>query len=155
MSVAVSLRASFEEDHIGDNMEYKVGVSAVTPPLHERECTLSIASENSSVCRDEFFSLEDNSDFRTRSSMDIDKNISFVKVVVRAAVFDDSNVEADIMSESLALGSSLGDETVVRSVLIPATTVLHQLLLEKWVSGTVGRGVFELDYTFVSLRNNR
>ncbi|KAL5064513.1 hypothetical protein RYX36_026250 [Vicia faba] len=131
--ISAGIFICFEEDHIGDNMEDKVGVSAVTPPLHERECTLSIANENSSLCRDEFFSLEDNSDFRTRSSMDIDKNISSVKVVVRAVVFDDSNVEADILSESLALGSSLGDETVVRSILIPATIVIHQLLLEQWI----------------------
>ncbi|XP_058786063.1 protein phosphatase 2C 53-like [Vicia villosa] len=112
--------------------------------------TLSIASENSSVCGDEFFSSEDNSDFRTRSSMDsmdIDKNISSVEVVTRAAVFDNSNAEEDIISEPLAVASSLGDETGVRSVPVPTTAVLHQLPLEKGVSGTVGRSVFELDCT--------
>lgn len=124
--------------------------------------TLSIASENSSVCGDEFFSSEDNSDFRTRSSMDsmdIDKNISSVEVVARVAAFEDSNVEADIMSEPLAVASSLGDETGVRSVPVPTTAVLHQLPLEKGVSGTVGRSVFELNCTplwgFTSLCGKR
>ncbi|KAL5074579.1 hypothetical protein RYX36_013563 [Vicia faba] len=125
--------------------------------------TLSIASENSSVCGDEFFSSEDNSDFRTRSSMDsmdIDnKNISSVEVVARAAVFDDSNVEADIISEPVAVASSFGDETGVRSVRMPTTAVLYQLPLEKGVSGTVGRSVFELDCTplwgFTSLCGKR
>lgn len=187
-----------EEDHIDDNLDDEVGVSAVTPPLHGREgeilllnmisqgsdellvpevdeddslslegdpiiySTLSIASENSSVCGDEFFSSEDNSDFRTRSSMDsmdIDKNISSVEVVASAAVFDDSNLEADIMSEPLAAAPSLGDETGVRSVPRPTTAVLHQPPLEKGVGGTVGRSVFELDCTplwgFTSLCGKR
>ncbi|CAK8568445.1 unnamed protein product [Lathyrus sativus] len=187
-----------EEDHIGNNLEGEVGVSAVAPPLHGREgdilllnmlsqgsdellapevdeddslsldgdpiiySTLSIASENSSVCGDEFFSSEDNSDFRTRSSidsMDIDKNISSVEVVASSAVFDDSNLEADIMSEPLAVALSLGDETGVRSVPVPTAAVLHQLPLEKGVGGTVGRSVFELDCTplwgFTSLCGKR
>jgi protein phosphatase 2C len=120
--------------------------------------TLSVTSENGSVCGDEFFSAEDNLYFRAKSSMDIDKNISSVEIVARAAVFDKSNVEADIMSEPLAVALSLGDETGVRSVPLP-TTVLHQLPLKKGVSGTVGRSVFELDCTplwgFTSLCGKR
>jgi protein phosphatase 2C len=183
-----------DEDHIGDNLDDEVGVSAVVPPLHGREgeilllnmisqssdellvpevdeddslslegdpiiySTLSVTSENGSVCGDEFFSAEDNLYFRAKSSMDIDKNISSVEIVARAAVFDKSNVEADIMSEPLAVALSLGDETGVRSVPLP-TTVLHQLPLKKGVSGTVGRSVFELDCTplwgFTSLCGKR
>ncbi|AES73426.1 putative protein-serine/threonine phosphatase [Medicago truncatula] len=183
------------EDHIGDNLDDVVGVSAVPPPLHGREgeilllnmisqssdellvpevdeddslslegdpiiySTLSVTSENGSVCGDEFFSAEDNSYFRARSSMDIDKNISSVEIVARAAVIDESNVETDIMSEPLAVALSIGDETGVRSVPLPTTVALHQLPLKKGVSGTVGRSVFELDCTplwgFTSLCGKR
>jgi len=184
-----------DEDHIGDNLDGELGVSAVAPPLHGREgeilllnmisqssdellvpevdeddslslegdpiiySTLSVTSENGSVCGDEFFSAEDNSYFRARSSMDIDKNISSVEIVAKAAVIDESNVEADIMSEPLAVALSLGEETGVGSVPLPTTVVLHQLPLKKEVSGTVGRSVFELDCTplwgFTSLCGKR
>jgi protein phosphatase 2C len=184
-----------DEDQIADNLDDEVGVSAATPPLHEREeeilllnmisqssdellvpeideddslsldgdpiiySTLSLTSENSSVCGDEFFSSQDNSNFRTRSSMDIDKNISSVEIVARAAVFDKSNVEAGIMSEPLAVALSLGDETGVKSDPMPTTVVLHPMPLEKGASGTVGRSVFELDCTplwgFTSLCGKR
>jgi protein phosphatase 2C len=184
-----------DEDQIADNLDDEVGVSAATPPLHEREeeilllnmisqssdellvpeideddslsldgdpiiySTLSLTSENSSVCGDEFFSSQDNSNFRTRSSMDIDKNISSVEIVARAAVFDKSNVEAGIISEPLAVALSLGDETGVESDPMPTTVVLHPMPLEKGASGTVGRSVFELDCTplwgFTSLCGKR
>ncbi|WJX41581.1 protein-serine/threonine phosphatase [Trifolium repens] len=184
-----------DEDQIADNLDDEVGVSAATPPLHEREeeilllnmisqssdellvpeideddslsldgdpiiySTLSLTSENSSVCGDEFFSSQDNSNFRTRSSMDIDKNISSVEIVARAAVFDKSNVEAGIMSEPLAVALSLGDETGVKSDPMPTTVVFHPMPLEKGASGTVGRSVFELDCTplwgFTSLCGKR
>lgn len=108
--------------------------------------SLSVASESSSVCRDEFISSEDNSDFGTRSSMVIDKSISAVKIV--APGLDESNVEADVLSEPLvAVTVSLGDKTDIRSVSMPTTVILHQLPLDKAVSGTVGRSVFELDCT--------
>jgi protein phosphatase 2C len=184
-----------DEDQIADNLDDEVGVSAATPPLHEREeeilllnmisqssdellvpeideddslsldgdpiiySTLSLTSENSSVCGDEFFSSQDNSNFRTRSSMDIDKNIPSVEIVARAAVFDKSNVEAGIISEPLAVALSLGDETGVKSDPMPTTVVLHPMPLEKGASGTVGRSVFELDCTplwgFTSLCGKR
>jgi protein phosphatase 2C len=184
-----------DEDQIADNLDDEVGVSAATPPLHEREeeilllnmisqssdellvpeideddslsldgdpiiySTLSLTSENSSVCGDEFFSSQDNSNFRTRSSMDIDKNIPSVEIVARAAVFDKSNVEAGIISEPLAVALSLGDETGVESDPMPTTVVLHPMPLEKGASGTVGRSVFELDCTplwgFTSLCGKR
>jgi protein phosphatase 2C len=184
-----------DEDQIADNLDDEVGVSAATPPLHEREeeilllnmisqssdellvpeideddslsldgdpiiySTLSLTSENSSVCGDEFFSSQDNSNFRTRSSMDIDKNIPSIEIVARAAVFDKSNVEAGIISEPLAVALSLGDETGVESDPMPTTVVLHPMPLEKGASGTVGRSVFELDCTplwgFTSLCGKR
>jgi protein phosphatase 2C len=91
--------------------------------------------------------------------MDIDKNISSVEIVARAAVFDKSNVEAGIMSEPLAVALSLGDETGVKSDPMPTTVVLHPMPLEKGASGTVGRSVFELDCTplwgFTSLCGKR
>lgn len=108
--------------------------------------SLSVASENSSVCGDEFMNSEIASDFGT-SSIDLEKSISTVKIAARAADSGGSNVEADVMSEPLAVAVSLEEEAGVRSTLEPTTGVLHQLPLERSVSGTVGKSVFELDCT--------
>ncbi|TKY74885.1 phosphatase 2C 16 [Spatholobus suberectus] len=108
--------------------------------------SLSVASENSSVCGDEFISSEVFSDLGTTSSIDIKKSMAAFKIAARAADLGESNVEADVMSEPLVVAVNL-EETGVRSGPRPTTGVLHQPTLERSVSGTVGRSVFELDCT--------
>ncbi|QHN94358.1 hypothetical protein HN873_061485 [Arachis hypogaea] len=126
-------------------------------PIIDSSCSLSAASENSSIC-DEFINSEANPDLGTRSSVDIGKSMCTVDAVARAADLGESNYEADIMSEPLNVAVSL-EEAVVGSVTKPTTVVLHQLPLEKVVAGTGGRSVFELDCTplwgFISLCGKR
>ncbi|XP_057728571.1 protein phosphatase 2C 50-like [Arachis stenosperma] len=128
-------------------------------PIIDSSCSLSAASENSSICGDEFINSEANPDLGTRSSVDIGKSMCAVDAVARAADLGESNYEADIMSEPLAVTVSLEEEAVVGSVTKPTTVVLHQLPLEKAVAGTGGRSVFELDCTplwgFISLCGKR
>ena len=128
-------------------------------PIVDSSCSLSVASENSSICGDEFINSEATPDLGARSSIDIEKSICAVDVVARAADLGESNVEVDIMSEPLSVAVSLEEEAVVGSGLKPTTVVLHQLPLEKGVSGTGGRSVFELDCTplwgYISLCGKR
>ncbi|XP_019417764.1 PREDICTED: probable protein phosphatase 2C 53 [Lupinus angustifolius] len=116
-------------------------------PIIDSSCFLSVVSDNGSVCGDELMvTYEGIADLGTTSSIDIDKSNCAVSVVARAADLAESNVEADIMSEPLALAVSLEEETGIRSRPKPTIVVLHhQLPLEKGVSGTVCRSVFELD----------
>lgn len=137
-----------------------VGDEVLNPEIEEEENSMSlegdpnldisprsVASENSSIFGDEFISSEITSDFGIRNSIDAEKSISAVRIIAMAADLDKSNVEADIiMSEPLAVAVSLEEETGVRSAPVPATA-LHQPPLEKEVCGTVGRSVFELDWT--------
>ncbi|KAL5189874.1 Protein phosphatase 2C 16 [Glycine soja] len=128
-----------------------VGDEVLTPEIEEDDLislegdpiidssSLSVASEHSSICGDEFISSEVSSDLGTTSSKDIGKSISTVKIAARATDLSMSNVEADV---AVSL-----EETGVRSGSKPTTGVFHQLTLERSVSGTVGRSVFELDCT--------
>ena len=63
------------------------------------------------------------------------------------------------MTDPLAVAVSLEEESGVRSGPKSSAVDLHQLPQEKGVSGTVGRSVFELDYTplygFISLCGRR
>jgi protein phosphatase 2C len=107
--------------------------------------SLSVASESSSVCGDDFIT-DFTSDFGTNST-EIEKCVSGVNFVDRAADFGESNVDADMINEPLAVATSLEEDTAVRSGPKCTTVVLHQLPLEKGVGGTSVRSVFELECT--------
>ncbi|XP_027329632.1 protein phosphatase 2C 16-like isoform X2 [Abrus precatorius] len=126
----------------------------------DSSCSLSAVSENSSVCGEESFSFDAASDVGTPCSTDVEKSICAVNIVAPQAVgLGESNADTDIMSEPLAVAVSLEEETGVGSCPKPSTVVLNQFPQEKGVSGTVGRSVFELDYTplwgFISLCGRR
>ncbi|KAL2346572.1 hypothetical protein Fmac_000572 [Flemingia macrophylla] len=135
-----------------------VGDEVLTPEIEEDDLislegdpiidssSLSLASENSSVCGDEFVSSEVSSDLGT-SSVDVARSISAVKIAAGAADLGVSNVEGNAMVDPLAVAVSLEEELGVTSIPKPNTGALHQLPLERSVSGTVGRSVFELDCT--------
>ncbi|CAL0321858.1 unnamed protein product [Lupinus luteus] len=116
----------------------------------------SAISANSSLCGEEFINFEANSDVGKPCSIDIEKSICGVNIVVRPADLG-PNVKTDMMSEPLAVAGSLEEETEVGSVSEPSATGLNQQ--EKGGSGTVGRSVFELDYAplwgFISLCGRR
>ncbi|QCE16379.1 protein phosphatase 2C [Vigna unguiculata] len=128
-----------------------VGEEVLTPEIEDDDLislegdpiidsSLSVVSENSSFCGDEFISSEVSADLGTRSSIEIEKSITTVKIAARATDLGVSNVVADV-------AVSVEEETGVISGPEPTTGVLHQRTLERSVSGTVGRSVFELDCT--------
>ncbi|WVZ18824.1 hypothetical protein V8G54_006146 [Vigna mungo] len=145
-----------DEDLDSNCLGEEVGSAAVTPPEKGRveeipmlgmvsqninslvvgdaiiDSSLSVASENSSFCGDEFIGSEISADLGTRSSIEIEKSINTVKTAARATDLGVSNVVADV-------AVSVEEETGVISGPEPTT--------ERSVSGTVGRSVFELDCT--------
>ncbi|CAL0319084.1 unnamed protein product [Lupinus luteus] len=161
-----------EEDHNGCNMSDGLCIAAAVlmppkqggrrgDPIIDSSCSLSVVGENSSVCGDELMvTYEGIADLGTTSSVDIDKSNCAVSVIARAADLAESNVEADIMSETLALAVSLEEEKGIRSSPTPTTVVHHhQIPMKKRVSGTVCRSAFELDciplWGFTSLSGKR
>ncbi|KAL2574456.1 hypothetical protein AAZV13_17G187900 [Glycine max] len=125
----------------------------------DSSCSLSVVSENSSVCGEESFCFDATSDVGTPCSTDVEKSICAVNIVAEAVDLGESNVDTDIMTDPLAVAVSLEEESGVRSGPKSSAVDLHQLPQEKGVSGTVGRSVFELDYTplygFISLCGRR
>ncbi|TKY58082.1 phosphatase 2C 16 [Spatholobus suberectus] len=125
----------------------------------DSSCSLLAASENSSVWGEESFCFDATSDVGTLCSADVEKSICAVNIVAKAVELGEPNVDTDIMTEPLAVAASLEEENEVRSGTKTSAAVLHQLPQENGVSGTVGRSVFELDYTplygFISLCGRR
>lgn len=126
----------------------------------DSSCSLSVVSENSSIGGEEFIASDATSEVGTPRSVYIEKTVGPVNTVAHAADLGESNVDTDIMSESLSVAVSLDQEIGVESDLKPTTVVVdHQLPQEEGTSVTVVRSVFELDYTplwgFISLCGRR
>ncbi|CAK8569899.1 unnamed protein product [Lathyrus sativus] len=126
----------------------------------DSSCSLSVVSENSSIGGEEFIASDATSEVGTPRSVIVEKTVGSVNIVAHAADLGESNVDTDIMSESLAVAVSLDQEIGVESDLKPTAVVVdHQLPQEEGTSVTVVRSVFELDYTplwgFISLCGRR
>lgn len=110
----------------------------------DSSCSLSVASETSSLCGEDLLGFEATFEVGTSSSVDIDKSICGVDVVTKATDLQGLNVETDSAGESLTVAVSLkeiGDGSDSK----PSAVIL-QLPVERGVSGTVSRSVFEVDY---------
>ena len=108
-------------------------------------CSLSVASENSSLCGEEILVLEASSDVGTQSSIETGRSLCGVNVVAKAGNPVEPNDETEIVSDPVAVAVSLEEEIGDGSDPKPSA-VLLQLPLERAVSGTSGRSVFEVDY---------
>lgn len=103
-------------------------------------CSVSVASETSSLCGDDYMNFDTASDIGMLSPVEIQKSFCGVDIVSR-----DSNVEGERVSDPLAMTVSL-EEEVRDAFETKSSSVVLQLDLEKGVSGTVVRSVFEVDY---------
>ncbi|KAE8100053.1 hypothetical protein FH972_017985 [Carpinus fangiana] len=108
-------------------------------------CSLSVASENSSLCGEEILVLEASSDVGTQSSIETGRSLCGVNVVAKAGNPVEPNDETEIVSDPVAVAVSLEEEIGDGSDPKPSA-VLLQLPLERAVSGISGRSVFEVDY---------
>lgn len=114
-------------------------------PILDSSCSLSVTSETSSLCGEDFLSFEASSEVGTLSSVDIEKSICSVDIIAKAGDLPESNIETEIVSNPLAVAVSLEEEVGNESKQNSPSVVL-QLALEKGVRATVGRSVFEVDY---------
>lgn len=124
----------------------------------DNSCSLSVASESSSLCLEDFLVYETTVEGVTLSSIDIDRNNCCFGDVANVADIGDSKIETEITSDPLSLSVSLEEETDRGSDPKPSDVVV-QLPVEAGVKETVSRSVFEVEYVplwgFTSLCGRR
>ncbi|XP_044471823.1 protein phosphatase 2C 53-like isoform X2 [Mangifera indica] len=108
-------------------------------------CSLSVASETSSLCGEDYLGFESTSEVGTLSSIDIEKSICSVDIIAKANNLGESNVESEIVSDALAVPVTIEEEIGDGSNQKPSS-ILLQMAFAKGVSGTIGCSVFEVDY---------
>ncbi|KAJ1430118.1 hypothetical protein SESBI_07902 [Sesbania bispinosa] len=119
-------------DMISQNKStFVAGDVALTQEIEEDDSLSLEVSENSSVCGEELINSDATSEVGTPCSIDIEKSICPANNVSQASDLGESNVDADIMSEPLAVAVSLDEETGVGSGPKPSTVDLQQLPQEK------------------------
>ncbi|KAJ8750459.1 hypothetical protein K2173_015598 [Erythroxylum novogranatense] len=111
----------------------------------DRSCSLSIASETSSLCGEDFLGFESASEVWTPSSLDTDRNICGLDIIAKAAHLGASIVKAEVVGNPLSLEVSLKEESGDGSDSKPPA-VVFELSVDKKVGGNVARSVFEVEY---------
>ncbi|TYI25346.1 hypothetical protein ES332_A05G044000v1 [Gossypium tomentosum] len=101
----------------------------------DSSCSLSVASETSSLCGEDFLGFDATSEVGTPSTMDNEKSICSVDIIAKAT------------NDPLAVAVNLEEEIGDGSEQKPSAVVL-QWALEKEPNTTapVGRSVFEVEY---------
>ncbi|KAJ4823484.1 hypothetical protein Tsubulata_037503 [Turnera subulata] len=155
----------------GNGTTWAVGEDAVTRESEEDDClsvegdqvldsscSLSVASETSSLCGEDFLSFEANCEIGTPSSVDTEKNVYGVDIIAKAAGFGESNVGAEVVTHPLSVAAVV-EQDIGEVSDTKASAVVLQLALEKGASGSVSRSVFEVEYVplwgFISLCGRR
>ncbi|KAK8544620.1 hypothetical protein V6N13_045703 [Hibiscus sabdariffa] len=103
----------------------------------DSSCSLSVASETSSFCGEDFLG------FDATSGIDIEKNICGLDIIAKATLFVESNVETDVASDPIAVVVSLEEEVGDQSE--GALQLAHQKE-ETTMIVPVPRSVFEVEY---------
>ncbi|KAK9274123.1 hypothetical protein L1049_018937 [Liquidambar formosana] len=111
----------------------------------DSSCSLSLASEASSICGDDSLAFEATSEIGKPSSIDIEKSICNVEIVAKVTNLGESNVEHEIVRDPISVAVNLEEAIIDGSTSKSSAVVLH-LPLEKELSGTTVRSVFEVDY---------
>ncbi|XP_022754682.1 probable protein phosphatase 2C 53 isoform X2 [Durio zibethinus] len=113
----------------------------------DSSCSISLASETSSLYGEDFLGVDATSEIGTPISVDNEKNICCVDIIAKATKFLESNIDTEVASDPLAVAISLGEEIGDGSEQKPSAVVL-QLAFEKETSTAVPvpRSVFEVEY---------
>ena len=130
----VVIRESEEDDFL----------SVEGDPILDSSCSLSVTSETSSICGEDLLAFEANFETGTPGSLDIEKDGCNDPIIAKSSHLGELNAEQEIVSDSLAV-TSLEEEIGFRPEL-KSSEVVIQLPVEKGVSGTLVRSVFELVY---------
>lgn len=106
--------------------------------IRDSSCSLSMTSETSSLCGDDLLALEANAEMGIPSSIN-------TEIIAKTIDLGESNVEQDITNDPISVmvnhEREIADESTSRS-----SAVVPQLPLERGLSGTTVRSVFEMDY---------
>ncbi|CAN4128415.1 unnamed protein product [Withania somnifera] len=109
----------------------------------EGSCSLSVVSDSSSLCADDFISFE-LSDIEGQNFVDAEKSICNVKLIAKDGDLVDS-VGLEASSRPLPVAEKL-DEQVTDVSSSKSAEVVVQLPLNKGLTAAVGRSIFEVDY---------
>uniref|UniRef100_A0A2P2MVQ5 protein-serine/threonine phosphatase n=1 Tax=Rhizophora mucronata TaxID=61149 RepID=A0A2P2MVQ5_RHIMU len=120
--------------------------------------SLSVASETSSLCREDLLSITATSEQGSLSALDVEKSICNIDISAKATDLGESIVETKVIGDPFSMAVSLKEEIGDQSDPKPSSVVL-QLAVEKGVSRTFTRSAFEVDYVplwgFASLCGRR
>lgn len=111
----------------------------------DSSCSLSVTSETSSLCAEDFLIVDANSELETPRCVDIEKSVCSVEILAKAPEVEEVNVEREMTNGPLSVAVSL-EEDIRNSVSSESSAVAVQLPLGRQVSATVGRSVFEVEY---------
>ncbi|KAH8482405.1 hypothetical protein H0E87_029740 [Populus deltoides] len=132
------------DDVITRDSEEDDSLSLEGDPILDCSCSLSVASETSSLCGEDFLSFEATFEVGTPSSVDIEKSAGAVDIIPKTAYLGDLNVDA-IVSDPLSV-AGIVEEEVGDGSDAKTSSVVPKLTLERGASGTISRSVFEVDY---------
>ncbi|XP_052211641.1 probable protein phosphatase 2C 6 [Diospyros lotus] len=110
----------------------------------DSSCSLSVVSDTSSICGDDFLIVEAMSEIKTPTSVNVEKNICDVEIIAKTAEVGGLNLEGEIVNDPLAMAVSLVEEIGDGSNSKSSAVVLG-LPLETGLTGKVSRSVFEVD----------
>lgn len=137
---------SSRDDDILRESEDDDSLSVEGDQVIDSSCSLSLTSETSSLCGDDFLAIEAIFEDGTSSSIDnlIDnqKTICNVEVIAKSTDFGKSNIEGKILSDHLM---NL-EKVIVNGSTSESSSAVLQLPLERGLNGTTIRSVFEVDY---------
>jgi len=124
----------------------------------DSSCSLSVTSETSSLCAEDFLIVDANSEIETPRCLDVEKSVCSVNILAKAPEVEELNVEREMTNGPLSVAVSL-EEDVRSSLSSQSSAVVVQLPQGKQVNATVGRSVFEVEYVplwgFTSLCGRR
>ncbi|XP_077239759.1 protein phosphatase 2C 7-like isoform X2 [Tasmannia lanceolata] len=110
--------------------------------------SLSVASDTSSICAEEFFTLEGACEISAVTSVDINKSMNDVQIISRVGLEEPSvGVSREDVNRPLDMLTTLGTEATISEGDndLKTSTVVPQLPLDKRASGIGSQCVFELE----------
>ncbi|MCD9639831.1 hypothetical protein HAX54_024576 [Datura stramonium] len=105
----------------------------------DSSCSLSVVSDSSSLCADDFIGFEVASDIDGQNLVDAEKSICSVKLIAKAGDLVESGGQ-ETATKPLAV-DQITDVSSSKS-----SEVVVQLSLNKGLSAAVSRSIFEVDY---------
>ncbi|KAL3500811.1 hypothetical protein ACH5RR_039904 [Cinchona calisaya] len=109
----------------------------------EGDCSLSVVSDSSSICADDFFPYDLTSEMGIPHFIEVEKTICNVELKVKAGDMKQLNV-GETVNDSLAITVGL-EEEIAEGSTSKSSTVVVELPSKRGLSVTVGRSVFEVD----------